>query len=86
MQNSSTMLLALVGLAGYTTYAASHTQDHFYPLNGSLSQSIRLPKLAMKKVELQKQNPSLPDWVVMGGDTALMIYRAVCCPKAGGAR
>jgi hypothetical protein len=76
MQNSTTTLLALFGLAGYSTYNASQTQSGS---NGSLSPSIRLPKLAMKKVELQKQNPSLPDWAVMGGDMGLKFYRAVCC-------
>ncbi len=81
MQNSSTTLLALFGFAGFTTYAASHTQSRFYPLNGS-SPSIRLPNLAMKKIELQKQDPSLPDWAVMSGEMGLKFYRAVCCPDA----
>ena len=85
MQNSSTTLLALLELAGFTTYAASHSQDRFYPLNGS-SPSIRLPMLAVKKVELQKQDASLPDWVAMSGDMGLKFYRAVCCPEAGRAR
>ncbi len=74
MQNSSTMLLALFGLTGFTTYTASQTHK------GSSSSSIRLPKLAMKKIELQKQDPSLPDWVVLSGDMGLKFYRAVCCP------
>ena len=69
MQNSSTMLLALFGLAGYSTYAAKQTQSSSLQCNGSSSPSIRLPRLAMQKVELQKQDPSLPDWVTMGGDT-----------------
>ncbi len=86
MQTSSTMLLALFGLVGYSTYTTVKTQDRFYPLNGSSPSSIRLPKLAMKKIELQKQDPSLPDWVVMGGDIGLKFYRAVCCPDAGRAR
>ena len=84
MQTSSTMLLALFGLAGYSTYTSAHTQSRFYPFIGP--SSIRLPKLAMKKIELQKQDPSLPDWVVMGGDMGLAIYRAVCCPEAGRAK
>ena len=79
MQNSSTMLLALFGFAGYSTYAASQTQSGSLQCNGS--PSTRLPKLAMKKIELQKQNSSLPDWVTMGGDTCLMIYRTVCRPE-----
>ncbi len=74
MQNSSTMLLALFGLAGFTTYTASRTH--------SGSQSIRLPKLAMTKFELKKQDPSLPDWVLMTGDMGLKFYRAVCRPEA----
>ncbi len=76
MQNSSTMLLALFGLTGFTTYTASQTRK------GSSSPSIRLPKLAMKEIELQKQDPSLPDWVVFSGDMGLKFYRAVCCPAA----
>ena len=86
MQTSSTMLLALFGLAGFTTYAASQTQSRSPACNGSSSPSIRLPKLAMKKIELQKQDPSLPDWVAMSGDMGLKFYRAVCCPEAGRAR
>ena len=46
------------------------------------SPSIQLPKLAMKKIELPKQDPSLPDWVLMSGDMGLKFYRAVCCPAA----
>jgi hypothetical protein len=80
MQNSSTMLLALFGLAGFTTYAASQTQSRSYSCNGMSSPSSQLPKLTMKKIELQKQNPSLPDWVVMSGDMGLKFYRATCCP------
>jgi hypothetical protein len=80
MQNSSTMLLAAFGLAGYSTYAASQTKSGSLQCNGSSLPSIRLPKLAMKKIELQKRDSSLPDWVTMGGDTCLMIYRAVCRP------
>ncbi len=79
MQNSSTILLALFELAG-STYAASHTQSGSLQCNGSSSLSTRLPRLAMKTIELQKQDSSLPDWVAMGGDTCLMIYRSVCRP------
>ena len=86
MQNSSTTLLALFGLAGFTTYAVSQTRSGSLQCNGSSSPSIRLPKLAVKKIELQKQDPSLPDWVVMAGDMGLKFYRAVCCPEAGRAR
>ncbi len=55
MQNSSTILLGLFELAGYSTYAASQTTSGSLKCNGSSSPSIQLPKLAMKTVELQKQ-------------------------------
>ncbi len=80
MQNSSTMLLALFGLAGYSTYSAAQTPSGSVQCNGSSSPSTRLPTLAMNKIELQKQDSSLPDWVVMSGDMGLMIYRTVCRP------
>ena len=79
MQNSTTTLLALFGLAGFSTYSASQTQSRFYPLNGS--SSLRLPKLAMKTFDLPKEDPSLPDWVTMSGDMGLKFYRAVCRPE-----
>lgn len=80
MQNSSTTLLALFGLAGFTTYSTSQTRSGSLNSNGS-SLSIRLPKLAMKKIELPKQDPSLPDWVLLSGDMGLKFYRTVCRPE-----
>ena len=75
MQTSSTMLMALFGFAGFTTYAASTKSDSLH------STAAQLPKPAMEKSEPQKQS-SLPDWVVMSGDMGLMFYRAVCSPRA----
>ena len=75
MQTSSTMLMALFGFAGFTTYAASRTKSG--PLHVPPAQ---LPKPVVKNVE--PQHSSLPDWVVMSGDMGFMFYRAVCCPRA----
>ncbi len=77
MQNSSTMLLALVRTR--RIHDLYHLEDA--QQQRIVSPSIRLPKLAMKKIELQKQDASLPDWAVMGGDIGVKIYRTVCCPS-----
>ncbi len=82
MQNSATMLLSLFGLAGFSANAAAQTQSRSHSSNGSSAPSIRLLKLEMKKFELPKQDPSLPDWVVMYGDMGLKFYRAACRPEA----
>ena len=40
-------------------------------------------KASATEIEPPKPKSSLPDWVMMGGDTCLMIYRAVCRPEDG---
>jgi hypothetical protein len=77
MQNSATLLLSLFGFA---PNAALQTHAGSYSTNGPSFPSIRLPNLEMKKIELEKQDPSLPDWVVMTGDLGLKFWRAACCP------
>ncbi len=95
MQNSTMNLLALFGLSGPSTYTAVKMQSPSTPLNGLASPamqmqsrsngvsspSIWMPQLAFKKIELPKQDPSLPDWAVLYGDMGLKFYRAVCCPE-----
>jgi hypothetical protein len=83
MLNSATMMLSLFGLA---PSAALQTRGHSYSINEPLLPTVRLPKIEMKKDELLKKDPSLPDWVVMSGDMGLMLYRVACCPQAGRAR
>jgi hypothetical protein len=75
------MLLSLFGLAGFPAHGAVRTHSRSHSFNGSSMQSIRFPKVEMKKVELKKQDQSLPDWVLMYGDLGLKFYRAACRPS-----
>ena len=86
MQNSLTTLQALFGRALSWIKTALQAEIRFPQCSASSSASTPPQKPAPKEIELPKPESSLPDWVKMGGDTSLMIYRAVCRPEAGPAK
>ena len=83
MQNSLTTSQALFGRALSWINTALQAEIRFPQCSVLLWESTPPQKQAPMEIEPPKPESSLPDWVKMGGDTCLMIYRAVCRPEDG---